>query len=150
MFWLNVVLVKCCVGWILYWLNAQLYKNRFCELVLIPVVINNIRSKCGTFDWLMQECKKHLIHITLLSFQKHCSLFSFGYSDILKSIMVNKTKCFPKPIPTSWHKPVYLSEIQTKYLCLHYVGSLGCLWKKESTKFVKEYQSESESKCFLL
>ena len=52
--------------------------------------------------------------------------------------MVNKTKCFPKLIPTSWHKPVYLNEIQTKYHCLHYIGSLGCLRKKELTKFVKE------------
>ena len=60
--------------------------------------------------------------------------------------MVNKIKYFPKLIPTSWHKPVYLSEMQTKYLCLHYIGSLGCLWKK----FVKKYQSESERKCFLL
>ena len=95
-------------------------------------------------------CKKHLMHITLPSFQKHCSSFSFGYSDISKFIMVNKTECFPKLIPTSWHKPVYLSEIQTKYLCLHYIGSLGCLWKKELTKFVKKYQSESERKCYIL
>ena len=51
--------------------------------------------------------------------------------------MVNKTKCFPKLIPTNWHKPVYLNEIQTKYCCLHYIGSLGCLWKKELTKFCK-------------
>ena len=52
--------------------------------------------------------------------------------------MVNKTKSFPKLTPTSYHKPVCLSEIQTKYYCLHYMGSLGCLPKKEFTKFVKE------------
>ena len=52
--------------------------------------------------------------------------------------MVNKTKSFPKLTPTSFHKPVCLSEIQTKYCCLHYIGSLGCLQKKELTKFVKE------------
>ena len=52
--------------------------------------------------------------------------------------MVNKTKSFPKLTPTIWHKPVCLSEIQTKYGCLHYMGSLGCLQKKELTKFVKE------------
>ena len=76
-------------------------------------------------------CKKHSMHITLSSFQKQCSSFSFGYSDILKFIIVNKSKCFPKLIPTSWHNPVYLSEIQTKYLCLHYIGRLQCLQKKE-------------------
>ena len=31
---------------------SQLYKNRFCGLVVIPEVINDIRLKCGTFDWL--------------------------------------------------------------------------------------------------
>jgi hypothetical protein len=32
---------------------SQLYKNRFCGLVVIPEVIEDIRSKRGTFDWLM-------------------------------------------------------------------------------------------------
>ena len=45
--------------------------------------------------------------------------------------MVNKTKCFPKLIPTSWHKPVYLSEIQIKYFCLHYIGSLARVSSKK-------------------
>ena len=31
----------------------QLYKNRFCGLVVIPEVRDDIRSKRGTFDWLM-------------------------------------------------------------------------------------------------
>ena len=78
------------------------------------------------------------MNITLLSFQKHCSSFNFGYSDILKFIMVNKTKCFQKLTPTSWHNPVYFSEIQPKYLCLHYIGSLGCLQKKGINKISKE------------
>ena len=33
--------------------TPQLYKNRFCGLVVIPEVFDDIRSKCGTFDWLM-------------------------------------------------------------------------------------------------
>ena len=33
----------------------QLYKNRFCGLVVIPEVIDNIKSKHGTFDWLMAK-----------------------------------------------------------------------------------------------
>ena len=122
--------------------NTQLYKNQFCRLVLIPVVIDNIRSKCGTFDWLMAKywvgCLQEAFKAySTFSFLKHCSLFSFGYSDILKFIIFNKIKCFPKLIPTSWHKPVYLSEIQTKYLCLHYIGSLGSL-KKRINKICKE------------
>ena len=54
---------------------SQLYKNRFCGLVVIPEVIDNIRSKHGTFDhglWQNTElgvCKKHLMHITLLLIQ---------------------------------------------------------------------------------
>ena len=31
----------------------QLFKNRFCGLVVISEVIDDIRSKRGTFDWLM-------------------------------------------------------------------------------------------------
>ena len=44
--------------------------------------------------------------------------------------MLNKTKCFPKLIPTSWYKPVYLSEIQTKYLCLHNIVAQGVFKKR--------------------
>ena len=36
-------------------LIAQLYKNQFCGLVFIPEVIDDIRSKRGTFDWLMAK-----------------------------------------------------------------------------------------------
>ena len=46
--------------------STQLYKNWFCGLVLILVVINNIRSKRG--KWQNTElgvCKKHLMYITL-------------------------------------------------------------------------------------
>jgi hypothetical protein len=89
----------------------------------------------------VQVKKKHFKSITLLSFQKHHSSFSFGYSEILKFIMVSKTKYFLKLILTTWHKPVYFSGKQTKYLCLHYIGSLGCLRKNEFTKFVKKYRS---------
>ena len=32
--------------------RTQLYKNRCCGLVVIPEVIDDIRSKRGTFDWL--------------------------------------------------------------------------------------------------
>ena len=32
--------------------DAQLYQNQFCGLVVIPEVIDDIRSKRGTFDWL--------------------------------------------------------------------------------------------------
>ena len=32
--------------------QTQLYNNRFCGLVVIPEVIDDIRSKHGTFDWL--------------------------------------------------------------------------------------------------
>ena len=39
--------------------------------------------------------------------------------------MFNKTKSFPKLTLTSWDKPVWLSEIQTKYCCLHYMGKKG-------------------------
>ena len=40
------------------WLDqfTQLYKNRFCGLVVIPEVSNDIRSKRGTFDWPMAKC----------------------------------------------------------------------------------------------
>ena len=72
------------------------------------------------------------MYITLLSFQKHRSSFSFGFSDILKFIMVSKHKYFLKLILTSWHKPVYLSGKQTKDLCSHYIGGLGCLQKTNS------------------
>ena len=33
--------------------ETQLYKNRYGGLVVIPEVIDNIRSKRGTFDWLL-------------------------------------------------------------------------------------------------
>ena len=117
----------------------QLYKNRFCGLVVIPEVINNIRSKRGTFDWLMAKYWVGCLQEAFNAYNTFIILKTlFCYSGILKIIMVNKTKCFSKLIPTSWHKPVYLREIQTKCHCLHYIGSLWCLWKKELTKFVKE------------
>ena len=34
---------------------SQLYKNQFCGLVVIPEVSDDIRSKRGTFDWLMAK-----------------------------------------------------------------------------------------------
>ena len=38
---------------LIFFQYSQLYKNRFCGLVVIPEVIDNIQSKRGTFDWLM-------------------------------------------------------------------------------------------------
>ena len=52
--------------------------------------------------------------------------------------MVNKTKSFPKLTPTSWHKPVCLSEIQTNIVV--YIVLYGKLWvslKKGINKICK-------------
>ena len=32
--------------------NTQLYNNQFCGLVVVTEVIDDIKSKCGTVDWL--------------------------------------------------------------------------------------------------
>ena len=79
--------------------------------------------------------KKLFMYITLLSFQKHRSSFSFGYSDILKFIIVHKTKCFLKLILTSWHKPVHLNN---KLSLFTLYRKFGVSSKKGITKICKE------------